>query len=248
MRRFSLTIAAVAANLCCLIPAKSRGADTRGAPASLATGDLEQTFLTPPDSAKPSGWWFWFYNLMDKEGITRDSAIVAFPEPEDLSLSATDERRASLQAKSNRKDSGIGGRPAEIMGATLVPWANKEEDHPLRAEQVVDLTKRVTAEGILDWEVPPGRWTILRTGHRLTWATIRMPTQGFDRNGQPLARPAHWRRGPAGRGAKDPQQHSFRQVAAIAFFRPAWSGPGAGGGMNASPTFAGWRRGACGDS
>ena len=39
---------------------------------ALVAGDLEKDFQTPPDSAKPSGWWFWFYNLMDKEGITRD--------------------------------------------------------------------------------------------------------------------------------------------------------------------------------
>ena len=277
---------------------------------TMAAGDdLSQAFITPPDSAKPSGWWFWFYNLMDKEGITRDltefkvkgmgsaqiicaandygarpmpsgpaflspgwrelyrhalheadrlglkigitlcsagwdmggpwitkengcrwflqsqltvtgprhftgplplpgnrdgyegakagnipsyidlpldqldyrdSAIIAFPEPADLTLPADDERCASLQAKSNRKDSGIGGRPAEIMGATLVPWANKPQDRPLRADQVVDLTQRVTPEGELEWEVPPGRWTILRTGHRLTGATIRMPTKGFE--------------------------------------------------------------------
>ena len=277
--------------------------------ATAANEDLAKKFSSPPDSAKPSGWWFWFYNLMDKEGITRDltefkakgmgsaqiicagndygcgpmpsgpaylspewrelyrhalseadrlglkigitlcsagwdmggpwitkenscrwflqsqltvmgpqhfsgplplpgnrdgyagpnhgnvpdyinkpldqmdyrdSAIIAFPEPEDFTLSTNDERRASLPAKSNRKDSSIWGRPAEIMGDTLVPWANKAQDRTLRTDQVVDLTKHITSDGNLEWDVPPGRWTILRTGHRMTGATIRLPAKGFE--------------------------------------------------------------------
>ena len=277
--------------------------------ATAANEDLAKKFISLPDSAKPSGWWFWFYNLMDKEGITRDltefkakgmgsaqiicagndygcgpmpsgpaylspewrelyrhalseadrlglkigitlcsagwdmggpwitkenscrwflqsqltvmgpqhfsgplplpgnrdgyagpnhgnvpdyinkpldqmdyrdSAIIAFPEPDELTLATNDERRVSLSAKSNRKDSSIGGRPTEIMGETLVPWANKAQDRTLRTDQVVDLTKHITSDGNLEWDVPPGRWTILRTGHRLTGATIRMPTKGFE--------------------------------------------------------------------
>ena len=82
-----------------------------------------------------------YINLPLEQLDYRDSAIVAFPESEDLVLPVTDERRASLQAKSNRKDSSIWGRPAEIMGATLVPWVNKPPDRPILADQVVDLTK-----------------------------------------------------------------------------------------------------------
>jgi len=277
--------------------------------ATAANEDLAKKFISPPDSAKPSGWWFWFYNLMDKEGITRDltefkakgmgsaqiicagndygcgpmpggpaylspewrelyrhalseadrlglkigitlcsagwdmggpwitkenscrwflqsqltvmgpqhfsgplplpgnrdgyagpnhgnvpdyinkpldqmdyrdSAIIAFPEPDELTLATNDERRVSLSAKSNRKDSSIGGRPTEIMGDTLVPWANKAQDRTLRTDQVVDLTKHMTSDGNLEWDVPSGRWTILRTGHRMTGATIRLPIKGFE--------------------------------------------------------------------
>jgi hypothetical protein len=38
---------------------------------------------------------------------------------------------------------------------------------------VVDLTRRMTPDGILDWDVPAGRWTILRMGRSLTGAKNR---------------------------------------------------------------------------
>jgi hypothetical protein len=38
---------------------------------------------------------------------------------------------------------------------------------------VVDLTSRMRADGTLDWDAPPGRWTILRFGRSLTGAKNR---------------------------------------------------------------------------
>ena len=38
---------------------------------------------------------------------------------------------------------------------------------------VVDITSHMHADGTLDWDVPPGRWTILRFGHSLTGAKNR---------------------------------------------------------------------------
>jgi hypothetical protein len=38
---------------------------------------------------------------------------------------------------------------------------------------VVDLTRRMTADGTLDWDVPAGRWTVLRMGRSLTGAKNR---------------------------------------------------------------------------
>jgi len=33
---------------------------------------LQSSFMTPPDSAKPRVYWWWLFNRVDKEGITRD--------------------------------------------------------------------------------------------------------------------------------------------------------------------------------
>ena len=34
--------------------------------------ELSKSFLNPPDSVKPSGYWWWLYNNVDKNSITRD--------------------------------------------------------------------------------------------------------------------------------------------------------------------------------
>ena len=38
---------------------------------------------------------------------------------------------------------------------------------------VVDLTSRMRPDGTLDWDVPAGRWTVLRLGYSLTGAKNR---------------------------------------------------------------------------
>jgi hypothetical protein len=35
-------------------------------------GPLRESFITPPDSAKPRVYWWWLYNRVTKDGITRD--------------------------------------------------------------------------------------------------------------------------------------------------------------------------------
>ncbi len=40
--------------------------------AKVAAGELEQGFECPPESAKPRVYWWWLFNRVDKEGITRD--------------------------------------------------------------------------------------------------------------------------------------------------------------------------------
>lgn len=41
-------------------------------PAAAAQDELERNFAVPPDSAKPSVYWWWLYNRVDRAGITRD--------------------------------------------------------------------------------------------------------------------------------------------------------------------------------
>jgi hypothetical protein len=40
-------------------------------------------------------------------------------------------------------------------------------------KQIVDVTDKLKPDGTLDWEVPPGRWTVLRLGYSLTGARNR---------------------------------------------------------------------------
>ena len=48
----------------------------------------------------------------------------------------------------------------------------------IKPTEVVDLTSKMNDEGNLNWEVPPGNWTILRMGYGLTGAQVRAGTAG----------------------------------------------------------------------
>jgi len=45
-------------------------------------------------------------------------------------------------------------------------------------DKVIDLTGAVDEKGILDWQVPEGKWTILRMGYSLTGAKNRPARPG----------------------------------------------------------------------
>ncbi|AWI09583.1 glycosyl hydrolase [Ereboglobus luteus] len=102
----------------------------------------------------------------------RDTKIIAFPEPDQAAkaMSFSGERLSLLQAKSNRLDASSHAYAREVMTPVRVPWKSERGDLPLAANNVIDLTDKVGADGHLEWDVPPGRWVILRTGHRMTGA------------------------------------------------------------------------------
>ncbi|MYM25410.1 glycoside hydrolase [Duganella sp. FT135W] len=50
-------------------------------------------------------------------------------------------------------------------------------DMAVRSQSVVDLTGKLRADGSLDWDVPAGRWAILRLGYSLTGQTNDPATQ-----------------------------------------------------------------------
>ena len=104
----------------------------------------------------------------------RDSAVVAFLEPDEKVAQFGADRLKLLSAKSNRLD-GHCFIPAQVvMAEPLVPWTSSPNDNPIKPLQVVDLTKKLSSDGHLEWDVPAGRWTILRTGHRMTGARVSL--------------------------------------------------------------------------
>ena len=85
----------------------------------------------------------------------RDASVFAYP---------------SSQAKASRifrtnKDNPL--ESYEGLGWTthLPPLANQGNPVPLEPGKIVDLTNKMSANGELRWNAPPGEWTVVRFGH-----------------------------------------------------------------------------------
>ena len=67
----------------------------------------------------------------------------------------------------------------EVKSANHIDFANPDHTPAYTAsevidpEKIVDLTDRLGLDGKLDWDAPPGRWTILRFGHTATGAYVK---------------------------------------------------------------------------
>jgi hypothetical protein len=85
------------------------------------------------------------------------------------------ERSALLPAKSNRLDGDCFVTAEDAATPTLKSWTSMPSDTPISPAEVVDLTSHLDAIGNLDWDVPEGEWTILRTGHRMTGQRVCLP-------------------------------------------------------------------------
>jgi hypothetical protein len=59
-----------------------------------------------------------------------------------------------------------------------VPTPPVPAEAAVRSADIVDLTSKMASDGSLDWNIPPGKWTILRMGYSLTGSKNRpaMPT------------------------------------------------------------------------
>ena len=105
----------------------------------------------------------------------RDSVVVAFRTPE----GGKPAPRQNLGIKANR----VGGdcsMPADSVNQPpLVPWVSSPDDRPVKPVDVVDLTSKLKPDGTLEWDVPEGDWTVVRTGHRITNAPLSVPMPGF---------------------------------------------------------------------
>lgn len=121
----------------------------------------------------------------------RDTAIVAVFNPDPKNSRINDDRAEVLTAKVNRKDASNFSLATSIMDPTRKPWKNEPQDQPIPLSKVIDLTSKVTKEGYLEWDVPPGNWTIIRTGHRMTGSRLMiaqpeadgLSVDWFDRKG-----------------------------------------------------------------
>ncbi len=107
-----------------------------------------------------------------RAGFYRDVAVLAFPTP------AGDARIADLPEKA------LFVRGAYSSQHGVRPYLPAPAEHPeipadqrIAPDRIVDLTGRMDAQGRLAWDVPEGKWTLLRAGRTSTGANTRPAPQ-----------------------------------------------------------------------
>ncbi|GAA4780671.1 hypothetical protein GCM10023231_04770 [Olivibacter ginsenosidimutans] len=102
----------------------------------------------------------------------QDTSVVALLTPDGEQYRINGRRGDILTAKANRKDASNFALATDIMIPTREAWKIEPGDQAIPLEQVIDLSPYLSADGVLKWEVPPGNWTIVRTGHRMTGSRL----------------------------------------------------------------------------
>jgi hypothetical protein len=102
------------------------------------------------------------------DGFYRDVAVLAFPTPAaGPSIADIDEKALYVRAPYSSQPGVRPFIPSPAEFPTLPAGAAVDPS------RIVDLTGKLTAGGRLAWDVPAGRWTILRFGRTTTGANTR---------------------------------------------------------------------------
>jgi hypothetical protein len=103
-----------------------------------------------------------------KNEFYRDVAVLAFPTPANSpTIANIDEKALYVRAPYSSQPKVKPYLPMPAVYPALPSTA------VIATNQMVELTDRLSADGRLDWEVPAGRWTILRLGRTSTGANTR---------------------------------------------------------------------------
>ncbi|NIA31728.1 MAG: glycosyl hydrolase, partial [Actinobacteria bacterium] len=110
----------------------------------------------------------------------QDVFVLAFPTP------AVKKRIADADEKALYYRAPYTSRPG-VKPYLPAPahYADMPAGSAIEKEKIIDLTNRLQADGRLEWDVPPGRWTIMRFGMRNNGAVTRpapVPGLGFEVN------------------------------------------------------------------
>jgi len=108
----------------------------------------------------------------------RDVAVLAFPTPLSNRRLEDIEGKALYQRAPYSSQAGV--KSALPMPAEHSAWPGAE---CVSREDILELTSRMTPDGRLIWDVPPGRWTIQRFVRTATGQTTRpapLPGLGFE--------------------------------------------------------------------
>jgi hypothetical protein len=107
-----------------------------------------------------------------------DVAVLAFPTPEgQLRITDIDEKALYYRGAYSSQP---GIKPFLPAPAQFPETPSSQQ---IASEKIVDLTDRLSSDGVLQWDIPAGNWTILRFGRTATGQTTRpapLPGLGFE--------------------------------------------------------------------
>jgi len=109
-----------------------------------------------------------------RDDFYRDIALLAYPGKSRGAGPATPIR--DLAAKAASKELGMSAPDCRFL-LTDVPATPGEED--CRVAEVLDISKHMTPDGELVWDVPAGTWTILRFGYTPSPARVSTSSAGW---------------------------------------------------------------------
>jgi hypothetical protein len=128
-------------------------------------GAFIRTFAFPAVTAK-------FFRIeFDGAGLTPAAVIHGAPVVPGASFTVTEAIFYS-DARVNRwEDKGAFGSLMDVYDVVPTPAAPAAAE--ISRTDVINLTGKMDKDGILRWDVPPGKWTVLRMGYSLTGAKNR---------------------------------------------------------------------------
>ena len=108
----------------------------------------------------------------------RDVAVLAYPTADGTNRIEDVNEKALYHREPFSSKPGV-----KPFVPSLAEYPTLPTNACINIKGMVDLTKKMSAEGQLNWSVPPGRWTVMRLGRTLTGQTTRPapdPGLGFE--------------------------------------------------------------------
>ena len=124
-----------------------------------------RTYAFPATTAR------YFRIELDAAGLTPAAVIRGGPLVPASNYVVTEAILYSDARVGRWEDKGAFGSLMDVY--EVVPTTSAPTSAEIGANDVIDLTSRMHADGTLDWDVPAGHWTVLRMGYSLTGARNR---------------------------------------------------------------------------
>ena len=145
------------------------------------SGDNSKPVILPKPSPKPPYFGEGAFTSKLKQrwlDYYEDVAVLAFPTPSsDYKITDIDEKalyyRAPYTSAPNVKQ----------FLPSLANYIEPAQGTAIAQDKIIDVTRFLKSDSILDWKVPEGNWTIIRLGSRNNGAVTRpapMPGLGFE--------------------------------------------------------------------